>query len=349
MRPLEDVRRAHVRFAAECLGFANAPRRESIERFMRDLEVPPHHPRWKERVPRDRGAGWDFDDVCDYYVRSLFGVDPGELRYANPDRYLDLSRAAVCTAMEAAYAEWRSARSSTGGALVWFLKDFWPGAGWGVIDAYGLPKAAYHALSRTCQPLALLCTDEGLNGVALHAINERAQPLEAELAVTLYRGGEVVVAEAHRPLVLAPRQVERVLVDGMLERVLDSSYAYRFGPPQHDLLVAKLSAHGKVLARAFHEPLGRLRPLELELGLSGQLVTRDDLTFALVRTRRFAQRVSIEVDDHVPSDDFFHLSPGEERWIELVPTAPRRGSVRGRITALNTLAVGTLTFTDSTS
>ena len=282
-------------------------------------------------------------------MRTLFGVDSTALRYADPDRYLDLSRAAVCTAIEAAYSEWRSARSTTGGALVWFLKDFWPGAGWGLIDAYGLPKAAYHAFARACQPIALLCTDEGLNGLALHAINERPEALEAELAVRLYRGGEVVVAEASRPLVLAPRQVERVLVDGMLERFLDSSYAYRFGPPQHDLMVATLSAHGKVLARAFHEPLGRSRPAELDLGLSGQLAVRDGLTFAVVRTRRFAQRVNLEVDDHVPTDDFFHLSPGEERWIELVPTAPKRGSVRGRITALNTLAVGTLTFTDSTS
>ncbi len=68
LRPLDDARRAHVRFAAECLGFANVPRRESIERFLRDLEIPTHHPRWKERVPRDRGVGWDFDDVCEHYV-----------------------------------------------------------------------------------------------------------------------------------------------------------------------------------------------------------------------------------------------------------------------------------------
>jgi beta-mannosidase len=347
MRPLDDARRAYVRFAAECLGFANVPRRETIERFLRDLEVPTHHPRWKERVPRDRGAGWDFDDVCDHYVRSLFGAEAAEARYVDPEHYLDLSRAAVCTAMEAAFSEWRSARSTTGGALVWFLKDFWPGAGWGVIDAYGLPKAAYHALARVCAPVALLCTDEGLNGVALHVINEREQSLEVELTVRLYRGGEVQVAEAKKPFALGPRSVECVPVDGMLERFLDSSYAYRFGPPQHDLLVATLKAGDDVLARAVHEPLGRARPRELDLGLAGYLTIRDDQPFAVVRTRRFAQRVSIEVDDHLPRDDFFHLSPGEERWVELSPAAPKKGGLRGRISALNSLAVGTLTFTDS--
>src|SRR5207249_50976 len=117
----------------------------------------------------------------------LFGVDPATLRYADLDRALALGRLASGEAMARTFAEWRRSSSTCRGALVWFLRDLWPGAGWGVIDANGLPKAAYYALKRVMQPLCLLAVDEGLNGLCLHAINETSRPIAAELTLSLYR------------------------------------------------------------------------------------------------------------------------------------------------------------------
>jgi beta-mannosidase len=56
-------------------------------------------------------------------------------------------------------------RSACDGALVWFLRDLWEGAGWGVIDALGEPKAAWHALRRVLQPRLLAISDEGTTGL----------------------------------------------------------------------------------------------------------------------------------------------------------------------------------------
>lgn len=335
LRPLDDVRRSRVRFASECLAFSNPPRRETIERLLGDLERPPHHPRWKERVPRDRGVGWDFEDVRDHWVHALFGVDPASVRYGDPERYLALGRAAVGEVIEATLSEFRREGSSCRGALVLLHKDYWDGAGWGLVDAQGLVKSAYHHVKRVSQPLALLVTDEGLNGVFFHVVNEQPRALHADLEVTLYRSSEVVVARATKALTLEPRATRAVRVEAMLEHFLDTAYAYRFGPPGHDLVVGRLEVAGAVVASAFHLPLGRGRPVELDLGLAAELETRGERLGVRVTTRRFAQNVTLDVPGYEPEDDSFHLEPGGSRFVPLEPRRDAPAAPRGTVSALN--------------
>ncbi|HEY6397471.1 MAG TPA: hypothetical protein VIX82_08470, partial [Solirubrobacteraceae bacterium] len=206
-----EARRAEVRFAAECLAFANVPE---------EVEVPVHHPKWKEGVMRDAGtgwdlgAGWDFDDVRDHYLALLFGADPVQLRRSDHERYLELSRAASGEVMAELMGEWRRSGSPCRGALVLWLKDMLPGAGLGVIDHRGDPKVAYHYLKRALSPVAVWMTDEGVNGVAVHVANDRPEPLRGRLRIALYRDLEATVAEASEELELAARSTALRSVEG---------------------------------------------------------------------------------------------------------------------------------------
>ena len=149
-----------------------------------------------------------------------------------------------------------------------------PGAGWGVLDHRGQPKAAYHHLRRALAPLAVWTTDEGLGGIDVHVANDRPEPARGRLRVALYqrpraarRGGRRA-ARAARPRLGAPRTSRQ-----LLGRFVDVSWAYRFGPAAQDVVVGSLEREGEeaeLLSQSFRFPAGR--PLVLEpaqrLGLS---------------------------------------------------------------------------------
>src|SRR5262249_46805218 len=149
--------------------------------------------------------------------------------------------------------EWRRAGSECCGALMWLLRDFWPGAGWGVVDASGRPKAAYYFLKRAFAPVALFATDEGLNGLSLHALNDGPDALEAKLRVILYRLGQLPVAEGATRVELSPHSVTEVSADALLGRFTDTTYSYRFGASNHDLVVGTLArvTDGSRIAKTF--------------------------------------------------------------------------------------------------
>jgi beta-mannosidase len=347
LRPLEDARRAEIRFASECLAFANIPEDRTLARMPGGPSIRCHHPAWKARTPRDLGAGWDFDDVRDHYLERLFGLNPLELRYADHDRYVALGRVATGEVMERTLAEWRRGRSTCRGALIWFYRDLWCGAGWGVVDALGTPKAAYYYLRRALQPISLSISEEGGNGLFLHVSNELATPLQATVELKLYRAGEVNVGTASRTLTVAARETAEIAAAALFDGFLDLSYAYRFGPPPHDLVVATLVDPDKPsLAQAFHFVQGLPATRELEVGLSATAtpVAGGMSTFDVkVATRRFAQSVWIEADGFTADDAYFHLAPGTERIVRLrrsphepdKPLTHASSGLRGRVHALN--------------
>jgi beta-mannosidase len=318
-RPLEDARRAAVRFAAESLAFANVPEQQTLDAH---LPVPPvHDPRWKARVPRDRGASWDFEDVRDHYLGLLYGHDPARLRREDPTRYLDLSRAVVAEVMEATFAEWRREQSTCNGALVWTFQDLLPGAGWGIVDATGLPKSAWHALRRAFRPVQVTLSDEDTNGLDVHVINDSAHEHSLTLEISCLRHGRQPVVSGRREITLAPHSAQTIPATQLFGAFFDTTYAFRFGPPSHDVTVGRLiDAAGTVVADAFHFPRGRAEAMTLT-AISATLHDGPDGWNLTLSADRFAQSVAIDVEGFLPSDNWFHLAPGAAKTIRLVPRA----------------------------
>lgn len=323
-RGFEDLFVARPAFATECLAFAGPP----------GLHGPDPTPR--SRVPRDRGADWDFADVTTHYRRMLLGEDADAGHDAGLRAQLD--RVALSRVMETVAARLRDPEADCGGALVLMHRDPWACAGWGVLDADGRPKSGWYGLARGWAPIGIAILDDGLEGLGVRIWNDRGSRLEDALELRLMRFDGAVIAEATHPLRLPARGFWRAGVDRLVGGFLDSSHAYRFGPRSFDFAVARLRGRAEAGAcgsEAIHLPseLGRLPRSEVGLGAAWRRGPGGALAIE-VRAMHLAQAVVIEVDGGIAADGFFHLAPDRPRRVAVGGAADR---VEGaRVRALNT-------------
>jgi beta-mannosidase len=233
--------------------------------------------------------------------------------------------------MAAAFSEWRRPASACAGALVLFLRDLWAGAGWGVLDDAGRPKACWHSLKRVLQPLTVLLTDDGGNGLHIHLLNERGQGVPVEVELKAWQRGEIEVAVGRKSIVLPARSGQTLPAMELLDHFMDLSYAYRFGPPPCDVVAVTLKDdRGTPIAQALHFPAGMPIAPQADPGLTALFERVDERTYEVtVATRRLALGVHFEVPGFVAQDDYFHLVPGGELRVRLQGdgAAPPHGSV----------------------
>lgn len=339
-RPLSEVRHAGVRFTTECLGFSNVPDHETMAILPGGVTPPPHHPRWKARVPRDSGTGWDFEDIRDHYFKVLFGTDPIDLRSIDVERYYRLSRVVTGEVMQRVFAEWRMPDNPCHGGLVWFFQDLWPGAGWGVIDSLGRPKAAYWYLRRAWANRSVFFSDEGLDGLKIGVVNESAQALDATLQLNLYQHGRLATGSASASVHVPARGTLTLQADAMLGYFADLTWAYRFGPSKHDVVAASLigTDGAPAIAEAFYFPCGLGLPMQHNVQV--ETTTHwgaDGVVRVKLRSAVFLQSVSVSCREFLPSDNYFHLRPGEDKHLVFTPAGHGAQRFKAEFEALNAM------------
>jgi beta-mannosidase len=175
-------------------------------------------------------------------------------------------------------------------------------------------------------------------------INDTSRSIAAELSVTLYRNGCTPIDRVSAPIALLPRSAVELSIEALLGRFVDSSYAYRFGPPGHDVTAARLVdlVSGELLAQALHFPLGLPSSRHGDLTLISSLAPHPQGLALSLRSNRLAYAVHVEAEGFEPDDDYFHLEPDLVRTILLAGKTGRSGSAVARIVALNAAGVTTL-------
>ena len=296
-----------------------------------------HHPRWKQHIPRDTGASYDFENVRDHYLQHLFGIAAVPLRTTDMRRDWQLSRVASGEMMTQAYSEWRSGHSHNQGALVWFFKDLWTAAGWGIVDSTGNPKAAYYSLKRLWRSRQITLTDEGLKGIHLHLINESMETFAGFVEVTLLKKPSTVIVRQEVPVQLSGRSRQMLHPEEIVGGFYDVSYAYRFRPPHHDVVVATLlDTDRRVVSEAFHF-FRRCDPAMVTtatLEASAEMTSETTCEVSL-SCDRFLHAVRLDAKGIVPDDNYFHLVPQRKKVVTLTAIGKPQRDFRVDVEALN--------------
>ena len=210
---------------------------------------------------------------------------------------------------------------------MWFLQDLWPGAGWGVIDALGQPKAAWYYLRRAFAPTAVFLSDEGVNGIDIHVVNDAAEPFRGDVRLTMYRDGSTTVGAGHSTIEVAARGRARLAADMLLGRFTDVSGAYRFGPPGHDVVIAELreAGHESVRSSDLLLPHGFPAHAGTRPGLRGRVVhLAENESLLELESERLACGVHIECRGWLALDNYFHIAPGGKVSVPLCGPAEER-------------------------
>jgi beta-mannosidase len=192
-------------------------------------------------------------------------------------------------------------------------------------------------------PTAIWMTDEGLGGIAVHVANDGPDQLVARLRIALYRDRTVLVGEAEERLDVAAHDVVARDVETVIGHFVDASFAYRFGPPAQDLIVATLEAvdgdPARPLAQSILFPTGRSADaVSAEaLGLTALVVDgggTERVTVEIEATT-LVRGIRLEADGFLPEAEAFAVEPGHARRVDLVravPGTPFRGV---RLAAVN--------------
>jgi beta-mannosidase len=335
-RSFEDARLFKGRFIIECLPFSNIPEDQTLRNLWHGKMPELHSAVWKDAIPRDPGSGWDFADITDFYLEKIFLVDPIKLRANDQARYLKFARATVAEAVETTLSIFRADAEHGRVALVWNCHDFKPGAGWGYIDILGNPKSAFYALARTAATTAILTIDEGLDGLSIYLCHEAQTAIDCQLKITLFTEEGQIFAEKTQPEHLSPNMIKRLSVDYFFGKFVDSSYAYRFGPRQFVACHAELMTHdGQIIAQKTyaHPEVTHATNFNLTLNAMATAISTD-LFEVTITCNQPAFYVVLDVDDFLPSDNYFHLMPKMEKKIQLRATKENINPY-GRIYALN--------------
>lgn len=309
MRPVDDVRTAGVRFAAETLAFSIPPSAAAVERHFGSSAVAGHHPIWKSGVPRDKGASWDFEDVRDHYVREIFAVDPLQLRRVDPDRYLQMGRIAVAAAMTECFRYWRRLDSGCGGALILTAKDIVAGAGWGLLDVDGDAKLPLLALARSWQPIAVMVSDAGLSGVRIDVANDAPSPIIGHASLTATNAAGQIVAEGAIPIEVPAHSGSTLGDPDITGEFRDLTHAYKFGPAMAQAVQVELTDGADLYRRdvLVLQP----HPAPVRCTLRAIASQGPDGRWGLDVTSDAALRwVEIDTPGWRPADNYFHLAAG---------------------------------------
>jgi beta-mannosidase len=298
--PPEFYKTIHARFVSE-FGFQSFPEMKTIAAFTAEEDRRLQSP---VMALHQRAPGGN-ERIREYLERQ-YGV-PEDF-----DRFVLLTQIQQAEAIRVGVEHFRRIRPRCMGSLYWQINDCWPVASWSSLDYYGRWKALHYYTRRFYSPV-LVTVDESEQGLAVHIVSDKVEPVQARLTAQLMDFSGKVIAAWRRDVSIRPLMSDKHLVlgPGELPEDLDRSNAF---------LYCTLQRNGSMLSDTMHtfaspkswklkNPLIKVTPYSDETGsrivLSSSAVARHVI-------------VTAERLDGLFENNFFDLFPGEVKQVRLL-------------------------------
>lgn len=336
MQPLSDAETSQVKFASECLAFSHIPETHILEEMFQGKLPYTHDPIWKQGVPRMGSAGWDFEDVRDFYLQSVYGIEPIALRYKDTPRYLEISRVLTGAIISETIALWRSHYTQNMGALTWFWQDLHAGAGWGLLDHTSYPKAAWYHFKRSSQAITIALISRGMNGLVANVVNDTNQSKKFRLEIKGFNPTDTLTIDTSAELNVEKFSQETIQIDTLLGYFTDLPHTFRFGPIQHRVIQARLYdlETDSLISEDFFFPEKVILPKQKHPEFKVEVEKLEETKYKLtLSSSSLLQWVRLNIPRCVFSDNYFHLAPNQETVV--LAESDGGGKFKGYIEAVN--------------
>ena len=198
------------------------------------------------------------------------------------------------------------------GAVYWQLNDCWPVASWSSLDYFGRWKALHYFAKRFFEPVLLSVHDSG-DKALFNVSNETRSDCRAELAWSLRDNRSAVIRKGLADFDVAPLEARQIAA-------VDLADSFREDETRRSVyLEYSLVREGKPTRTG---TLLFVKPKHFEFldpAVSVEASETDELFLLRVSAKAFAKYVEIDLAaaDCVFSDNYFDLSAGEDRLIEI--------------------------------
>ena len=322
---------------SECLAFANVPGEATLERCSASPATRRARPALEGRRAARRRQRLGLRRRPRPLPRaSCYGVDPAELRSVDHERYLELSRAVTGEVMAEVFGEWRRAGSPCGGGHRALAARPRPGR------RLGPARPPRRAEGRLPPPAPRARAGRRLDdrrGPRRHRRPRRQRPPRAAARPAAGRPLPRRRAARRRgrrgPSSCPPHGACERDVEALLGRFVDVAWAYRFGPPAQDLVVASLERERTAACcprRCASRPGARPGPSRPHASASRRPPSRGGRRRepARVRSRRLAYGVRVHAPGFTADDDAFSSSRVARESSSCVRASPGAAFAGGR-------------------
>jgi beta-mannosidase len=302
----EGYAAAPGRFVAEFGAYVGVPEPEAIDEYLSVGERRVDSASWRLHLPRIGHWPVTFQQIVDYQLTHLLGVLPQALDW---EAYQAHARLVQGEALRIGFEAFRRNKPTTSGALMWSLNGVWPAADWAIVDHRTVAKPAYWFTKRALAP-TLVSLDRSTDGVDAWVVHDGLDQLDGLLRLEYGDLATGRMWESEASVSIDPE------VPLLASRVAWSGLP--IPPSGQSYVAASLWLDGTCLSRAV-TPRRSIRSVHLPRAtLHAELVdTSRSVARVRISTDVFAFAVRLACYGATFSDNYFHMTPGEDREIDI--------------------------------